>query len=137
MKIILDTNIWISGLLIPTSKAGTVLNAWRAAKFDIVTSEPILNEIQKVLLYPKIKKRLQWNAFQVEEYLLHLKFFTQLVNIEHPNNHSFSIRDPNDLMILETWNASHADHIVTGDIDLLVLQDQYPILTLTDFFNML
>ncbi len=127
----------MSSFRLPQSKAGKILDAWRAAKFDIITSEPILDEIQKVLLYPKIQKRLRWNAFETEEFILHLKFFIQIVNIDNSNHYTFSVRDPNHLMILETWSASHADHIVTGDLDLLVLQNQYPILTLTDFVNML
>ena len=43
------------------------------------------------------------------------------------------LRDPNDLPILALLVGSAADFLVTGDKDLLVLADAYPILSPADF----
>ena len=49
------------------------------------------------------------------------------------------LRDPNDNMILGTAIAADADAIVTGDLDLLVLQEYegIPIATAREFFGAL
>ena len=45
MKIVLDTNVLVSGLMLPESTSGTIISAWRAAKFDIALSQLILDEL--------------------------------------------------------------------------------------------
>lgn len=134
MKVVLDTNIWISGLLLPESKAGRVLAAWRQAKFQIVTTESLLDEMKRVLQYPKIKKRLAWNQDKIDQYVALLKFFSTYI-VATPVKRA--IRDLNDLPLLDALIAGKADYLVTGDNDLLVLTGEYSIITLSDFFEML
>ncbi len=133
LKIILDTHIWISGLLLPKSKAGEVLLQWKASKIDIVTSQPILDEIRKVLLYPKIQKPIQWDAAKIDQYLSLMQFLTEFIEIDPDAPQVIVPRDPNDSIILNTFLASKADFLLTGDNDLLVLKAQYPIITLAEF----
>jgi hypothetical protein len=45
------------------------------------------------------------------------------------------LRDPNDLPILALLIGSAADHLVTGDKDMLALADAYPILTPAKFVD--
>lgn len=46
---------------------------------------------------------------------------------------SASLRDPDDLPILALLVGSAADFLITGDTDLLVLADAYPIFAPADF----
>lgn len=131
MRIVLDTNIWISGLLLPKSLAGTVIKKWQEAHLTVVTSKPLLNEIAQVLAYPKIFKRLQWDKNTIERYIEYLHFFTEVVPISHINVKVPT--DPADSIILATLLASNANYLVTGDQDLLALKTTYSVMTLTDF----
>ena len=45
------------------------------------------------------------------------------------------LRDPNDLPVLALLIGSGADHLITGDKDLLTLADAYPILTPAEFVD--
>ena len=45
------------------------------------------------------------------------------------------LRDPNDLPVLALLIGSGADHLVTGDKDLLALAGPYPILTPAEFVD--
>jgi len=45
-----------------------------------------------------------------------------------------ALRDPVDQPVLATWNAAQAQYLVTGDKDLLVLADRYPIVTPGEFW---
>ena len=69
MKVVLDTNIFLSGLMLPRSLPGKILRAWLGARFDFVVSEAILEEITRVLSYPKIQKRLEWNEKEILDFI--------------------------------------------------------------------
>ena len=133
----LDTNIWISGLILPESKAGKIVTAWKSSQLEVVTSTYILEEIKQVLLYSKIKKRVQWNEIQVEQFILLLKFFTNFID-EDLNKVTAEVeRDIDDVPILQTFLISKSDYLITGDQDLLVLKNQYNILTLNELYSLI
>lgn len=119
--------------MLPKSKAGDVLLQWEASKIDIVTSQPILDEIKEVLLYPKIQKRIQWDKLKIEQYLSLLQFLTEFIIIDPNVLHVVVDRDPDDSIILHTFLTSKADFLVTGDKDLLALNKEYSVITLAEF----
>lgn len=135
MKIVLDTNIWISGLILPKSKAGEILLQWKASKIDIVTSQPILDEVRSVLLYPKIQKRINWDELKIDRFLSLMQFLTDFIEIDAAFLPGNVVRDPKDNIILHTLITSKADYLVTGDKDLLVLEKEYPIISLAAFYE--
>lgn len=137
MRVVLDTNIWISGLMLPKSTAGKIITAWQQNKFNIIISQPILDEIKKVLSYPKIQKRLQWDEPKIEQYLLLLTFFSEFVVLKKASAKIKKIRDKNDIPILNTLISSGSDYLVTGDNDLLALKNDYSIIALADFYQLI
>ena len=127
MKVVLDTNVLVSGLLKRESIPGRLLQAVWDGSLELVLSEPLLAELREVLDYPKIRKRLVTNAIDTELFLELLQFFTiqvDLTGIEVPRP-----RDAADEMVLATLVAAGAEWLVSGDEDLLVLADQFPILS--------
>lgn len=133
MRAVLDTNVFISGLMLPDSIPGRIVAAWQARQFDLVLSEPMLAEIAKVLAYPKIVRRLQWDEAKAARYVSLLRFEAEVVNIEGIPASVPS--DPDDAPILATLIASAADCLVSGDNDLLSLAQQYSILSPGDFIQ--
>ncbi len=90
-------------------------------------SVPLLAELREVLNYPKIRKRLVASAIDSELFVELLPFFTvqvDLTGVEVPRP-----RDAGDEMVLATLVASQAEWLVSGDEDLLVMADQFPILS--------
>lgn len=131
MRAVLDTNVFISGLLLPRSVPGQIISAWRGGQFGLVLSESMLVEIGKVLAYPKIRNRLRWNDETIANFLALLRFEAEVVM---PETIKATVpRDANDDMVLATLLASGADCLVTGDQDLLDLADRYPIVMPADF----
>lgn len=135
MRIVLDTNIFISGLLIPTSDAGMLTKLWHLRKIELITSDYLLSEIQRVLAYPKIAKRINWHQKQIDDFIKSLSLFTTLVNTQ--NIEANVPKDQSDDKILATLLASKADYLVTGDDDLLSLRKQYSIITLGNIIKIL
>lgn len=133
MKIILDTNVFVSGILLPHSQAGRIIKAWNDARCELFVSPFILQEIKRVLSYPKIVKRLKWDSLKINHYIELLGFFAECVNdqevqVEVPQNSQ-------DNAILSTLIISKADFLITGDNDLLCLKEVYPILTIQEFLE--
>ena len=127
----LDTNVLVSGLMLPESVPGKIVAAWRSAQFELVLSEPLLDEIGRVLSYPRIHARLGWGKDEIANFLLLLRFKADVVDIAREKGRR--TRDPGDDPVLATLLASGADCLVSGDGDLLALRDRYPVLTPADF----
>lgn len=109
------------------------MSALRRGDFRLVTSEPMLVEFGAVLAYPKLQKRIGWDAETIVRYLMLLRFEADVVDI---HDESAQVpRDPADAMVLRTLLAGGADFLVSGDQDLLALASQYPIITPAEFVS--
>jgi putative PIN family toxin of toxin-antitoxin system len=131
LRIVLDTNVLLSGLMLPDSTPGRIVAAWRKRNFDLIVSEPMLEEIARVLAYPKIRKRLGWNDEHIALYITLLRFEAEVVSIAGVEANVPA--DPNDTPLLATLIASKADWLITGDSDFDGLSGRYPIIAPSEF----
>lgn len=131
LRVVLDTNVLVSGLAYPGSIPGKIVGAWRQGALDVVISRYILDEVARVL--PRLNARLQWRDVDFVDFLDTLAMLTDVV--EPQSLPDGTVRDTADLPVLGTLLASQADYLVTGDHDLLALADQYPILTPAEFWQ--
>jgi uncharacterized protein len=135
VKLVLDTNVLLSGLMFPEGAPGRIVAAWIEARFEVAFSLDQLGEIGRALEYPKIRRRLGWDDEQIELFIKQLYIRAEVVelgtiSVEVP-------RDPGDAPILATLAAAKADILVTGDGDLLALRGKYPIETPAEFVRRL
>lgn len=133
MKIVLDTNIFISGVISPKSNAGKVIQEWQKNSFEIITSLELLEEIKQVLKYPKILKITNWDLKKIEEYIEYLHFFTNVVDISKVNYHLE--QDPCDNRIIETYIAGKCDYLITGDKAILSLKNEFNVISLENLLT--
>ena len=131
MKVVLDTNVLISGLAYPNSIPGRIVGAWDLHALGLAMSRFQLDEVSRVLRYPKIRKLLDWDDARIESFVRQLLLRVELVDVAGTN--ATVPADPCDAPILATLIASSADVLVTGDGDLLALRQRYPIETAAEF----
>jgi len=114
-KVIIDTNVLISSLLKPKSKARDIYRLVLRGKIKLYISEDILNELKKVLEYPKFKiERLQKEAF--------LKNLLRVAIFVYPKQKIDAIKeDPPDNRFLECEVQAKADFLISGDKKHLLL----------------
>ncbi|MDH5762378.1 MAG: putative toxin-antitoxin system toxin component, PIN family [Nitrospinota bacterium] len=127
MRIVLDTNIIISGLLSETGPPGILLKLWLEGRFELLISKAQLGELSRVFEYKKIKERIPPD--QAADLLGHIDALAVVIDPLLKINLS---TDPDDNAILATAIQSKADFIVSGDkADLLSLENAegIPILT--------
>ena len=118
MRIVLDTNILVSGLLSKAGPPGQLLRFWLQGKFELVTSKAQLEELSRVLDYKKIRDRI--SSEQAIDFLNHIDALAFVVDTLPIIDLS---SDPDDNVILSTAIEGKADFIVSGDKpDLLSLK---------------
>lgn len=114
-RIIADTNVVVSRLLLPASVPGKAVRK-AVSEASLLVSEATLEELAEVLsrekfdAYVSIKER--------QEFLLLLVRIAEIVPIMHSIR---ACRDPRDDKFLELAVSGEADIIITGDTDLLGL----------------
>ncbi len=131
MKIVLDSNVFLSGLASPQSTPGRIIAAWESHNFNIVTSEFQLAELARVMAYPKVRKFLKWDDAVIQTFIRQLCLRVEIIDIA-----AASVQvpaDPDDSPILATLIVAQANFLVSGDKDLLALRDKYPIETPAEF----
>jgi putative PIN family toxin of toxin-antitoxin system len=130
VRVVLDANVLVSGSAYPTGIPGQIVNAWRQGSLDIVLSHYILDEMVRVL------PRLPANRRTPSEIRDLAESFLVLAEIVTPDSGiEPALRDPADQQVLGTLLASGADYLITGDQDLLVLAERYPIVTPAVFWE--
>jgi putative PIN family toxin of toxin-antitoxin system len=129
LRVVLDTNVLISGLAYPGSIPGHIVGVWRQGGMDVVLSHYILDETASVL---SRLPRIQLSASEIRDLVDSLMFLADV--IEPDAEQEPTLRDPADQQVLGTLRASRADYLITGDKDLLVLACKYPIVTPATFW---
>ena len=131
LRVVLDTNVLVSGLAYPTSVPGRIVGAWRQGAFDVVLSRYILDELARVL--PRLNHRLKWQPNDFADLVDILAIQADVVEPEAVEGDA--LRDAKDRPVLGTLIAGKADYMVTGDRDLLALAHEYAIVTPAAFWR--
>jgi putative PIN family toxin of toxin-antitoxin system len=132
LRVVLDTNVLVSGIAYPAGTPGKILGAWRRGAVIVVLSDHIVGELSRSL--PRMNHRLNWAPQKFKEEIELLALLAQMV--EPANLPQAAARDPNDVPVLGTLLASKADYLITGDDDLLSLAEQYPtVISPADFWR--
>lgn len=118
MKVVLDTNVIISGLLWKKSTKALFDLADRK-KIKICLTSNIISEIIRVLNYPHIKKQLDSSKITTSEII---NYLFQISEIFPDINIEADLQDSSDKMFLEACVVSQSKYLVTGDKHLLSLE---------------
>jgi len=116
MRIILDTNVFISGIFF-TGPPSRILEAWRDGKVQLLVSPSILDEYQRI----GAELALQFQGVGLRPFLDLLTIHAEIVLAPTlpPAIHD----DPSDDKFLEAAVAGNASYIISGDKHLLKLSE--------------
>lgn len=118
MRLVADTNILVSALIVGTSLPAHLITLWREGWFELLTSAEQLDELMRVTRYPRIRDRL---APALAGRLINdLRKIAVMV----PDLPTVTIcPDPFDNYLLAMATAGSANFLVTGDKrDLLAIR---------------
>jgi len=135
LRVVLDTNVLLSGIAYPGSVPGKIIAAWRHGSVEVLLSDYILDELRRVL--PRLEHRHGLSAAEIEDFVDILSIQAEI--IEPSQQRDPSLRDAGDQPVLGTLLAalkiSAAQYLITGDKDLLALAMRYPIVTPAQFWT--
>ncbi len=116
MRVVLDTNVFISGIHW-TGASGKIINAWIDDRFELISSEEILQELAKTLL--NFKRPLS------QEDILHwISLIAAKAIIVIPTIDFNAVKaDPDDNKFVNVAVEGNADYIVSQDRDLLDIKE--------------
>lgn len=121
-KVVLDTNVVISAIVfggVPKEVLGLVLKG----EFVGVTSMTLMAELSEV-----VHKKFPFKKLDLEYLEELMKSDFEVVN---PRSSLKAVRDDDDNRVLEAAVAGDCQYVVTGDEDLLALEDYKKIKILT------
>lgn len=118
LKVIIDSNVWISFLI--GKQLATLTDLLSSNRIIIILPSLQFDELVEVLQRPKFNK--YFNQKQIEEFFSLLEEKAEWIDVVEEIN---LCRDPKDNYLLSAAVQSKADFLVSGDEDLLILEQLY------------
>ena len=116
LRVVLDVNVLVSGLLDRPGPPAQILRAWYAGAFELVASPLLLEELADVLERPHIERHA--SAPDAATVLARLRN-TAVIVPDPPLAERLVPSDPDDDYVVALARAGRAHVIVSGDTDLL------------------
>lgn len=130
MRAVVDPNVFVSSRISDLGHPAQIIRAADAARFELIVSERLLDELENVLLRERFRRYAA--VEEVEELLVGLRekgtFF------DEGDLGAFILNDPKDDYLVALALASGADYIVSGDphlTDASLDEETIPVVVLT------
>jgi putative PIN family toxin of toxin-antitoxin system len=110
MRVVLDTNILISALMVQVGHPAAIYRAWQEGHFRLLTCREQLDELMATLHKPAIAARIK--PYKAGRLVNDLKELAESIG---PLPRVRRSPDPTDDFLLALSEAGKADYLVTGD----------------------
>ncbi len=132
-RVVIDTNLVLSALVFKGERLNVLRVAWQEGKCLPLLCKQTASELIRVLAYPKFKLSAEMQNELLSDYLP----YCTTVKLPAKLPKSIQCRDENDLPFLHLAMAGKSDLLISGDDDLLSLNDTFacPIITANEFIN--
>jgi uncharacterized protein len=109
MKVVLDTNVVVSGLLSPNGPPASILNLVINSKIKLLYDNRILHEYVEVLHREKF-------GFDTASVDALISFFQSEGEFIAAEPSTIKFKDEDDRVFYEVMTSGQADHIITGNL---------------------
>ncbi len=123
MRIVVDTNVLVSGVVNPRHVPGLVIEAAARGACTLVTTAKLWSELEQTLSYARVREFIAryGGETSVPVAIARLQTLVQFVPTESPAA-QWLPEDPADNWVIQCAITGTADYIVTGDKALLALK---------------
>jgi len=133
VRAVLDPNVIVSGLISSTGAPARVLASWQAGRFEVIVAPLLLEELRRVLAYPKLRQRI--SAEEADTAVRWLSSGAR--GVQDPDaKHRLRSADPADDYLI-ALAAEHRAALVSGDRHLLELKGRIPVQSPREFLEIL
>ena len=120
-RIVVDSNVFVSGVISPAGIPGAILAAWRRDRVTLLIAPLLLAEYGEVLRRPALRARHHKSDAALSDLFMEVLTSAQAVTPLSPL--PLASRDPDDDVLLAIALGGGAHYLVTSDDDLLSLRD--------------
>lgn len=132
MRAVLDPNILVSAVISSQGAPAELLRRWLAGEYELVVSDALLDELQRVLAYPRLRARVsEEEAADLVELLRRAAR-----HASDPSERPRRSADPDDDYLIALAEAERAV-LVSGDWHLLELANRLPVESARRFLDSL
>lgn len=126
MKVVVDANVCVSAVL--SAKGGPARSLDHVLgsgphDFELNAPSQLFSKLQEVLVRPKIANRLGWSPAEIAVYARRLRLAVSEVPTEDIEEIPAFTRDPEDDVYVLTATLVGASYLVSGDRDILEMDD--------------
>lgn len=133
IRAVLDVNVLISGASPTGSAPRLILERWDSGEFELVVSPALIEELKRVLSYPRVKKMMRDDADR--DLLEALSSFA--IHADDPATMPpVKSEDPDDNYLIALAMAERAA-LVSGDRHLTDLRGTIPVFSPAEFLDYL
>lgn len=122
-RIIIDTNLIVSAMIVAGSRPDHLLQNWKKERYILVTSQELLGEIKETLQKDHLQKKYHLQREKVAQLITLLELAAELATPLSPQELPLHCRDRKDDKLLALALGAAVDYLVTGDKDLLTLNN--------------
>jgi putative PIN family toxin of toxin-antitoxin system len=115
LRVVLDANALIRAHGRTSTQARTLLERLLQDGHQLITSNELLAEVTKVLRYPRFQALYRLTEGDLLDYTQFLQSVSHVVILD--SQYRAPLRDPNDLIVLQTAERGEADILCTNDGD--------------------
>ncbi len=129
MRVVLDANIYISSLISSKGNPATIIHKWLSGEFNVLVSQPIVDEILRVTGYPRLQRKytkIRENRFEFVELISKQGIWTDPKELL-----TVVTADESDNRYVECAVVGNARYIVSGDEHLLGVGEYQGIMIVT------
>jgi len=126
-RLVLDTNVIVSALLFTSGRLAWIRRAWQHGRIQPLACKQTVDELLRVLAYPKFKLTDEEQGDLLEDFLP----YVEIVELPDPWPTLPLCRDGKDQVFLVLAHTGQAHALITGDEDLLAMHDGFPCRILT------
>jgi uncharacterized protein len=119
IRAVVDTNVFVAGALSPRGAPAEIWRRWRDGAFEIVVCPALVGELRRVFARPSIARVIAAeDARAIVDVLV-----AGALHRDDPEPGRRWSRDPDDDYLVALAHAAGAHVLVTGDRDLLEIED--------------
>lgn len=118
-RAVLDANVYVSAAVHPAGVPGQLLDRLERGEFEAVLSPAIIDELRRVLGYPKVRKAIRTGT-PLEQWL---QAIVMLADVVDDRRVLAVCPDPDDDKYLAAALEGRAGFVVTGDQAFLALEE--------------
>lgn len=132
MRVVIDTNVWVSGLLW-RGAPWRLLCLAEAGQVEICAAAEALIELAQVLSYEQLQPRIRELGLEPSDIVAYAANLATVFDV--PAGEPIVLADPDDDVFLRCAIGARAAFIISGDRHLLDLGEHagIPIVTVRDF----